>query len=106
MRLRVYQIKLVPEHHEDFAYLRTKRFCALPEKETFVDAVKDNYIKVYDVKSDTVYTLNNVYRIFNISQPEDFHGHSLSVSDIVALDDDFYRCEPSGWKKIDFKGHD
>ncbi len=29
--------------------------------------------------------LENLYRIFNIEHPQDFTGHSLSVSDIVAL---------------------
>ena len=29
--------------------------------------------------------LNNLFYRFNMERPEDFHGHSLSVSDIVAL---------------------
>ena len=29
--------------------------------------------------------LEDLYRIFNVEQPQDFTGHSLSISDIVAL---------------------
>lgn len=29
--------------------------------------------------------LNNIFYRFNMERPEDFHGHSLSVSDVVAL---------------------
>ena len=29
--------------------------------------------------------MNELYETFNIRRPEDFRGHSLSVSDIVAL---------------------
>jgi hypothetical protein len=47
-------------------------------------------------------TLEELFKIFNINHPEDFHGHSLSVSDIVKLDDTFYFCDDLGWDKIDF----
>ena len=50
---------------------------------------KENYAAVYagnlDRRDDTQDKLNELYEIFNIRRPEDFRGHSLSVSDIVAL---------------------
>ena len=50
---------------------------------------KENYAAVYagdlDRKGDTQDKLNELYETFNIRRPEDFRGHSLSVSDIVAL---------------------
>ena len=46
------------------------------------------------------YTLNAIFIKFNINPPEDFKGHSLSVSDIVQLDDGFYYCNRIGWKKL------
>ena len=50
---------------------------------------KENYAAVYagdlDRRGDTQDKLNELYETFNIRRPEDFHGHSLSVSDIVAL---------------------
>ena len=50
---------------------------------------KENYAAVYagnlDRRGDTQDKLNELYETFNIRRPEDFCGHSLSVSDIVAL---------------------
>lgn len=52
---------------------------------------RDNYAAVY---TGNLYNtegkaipelLNNLFYRFNMERPEDFHGHSLSVSDIVAL---------------------
>ena len=50
---------------------------------------KENYAAVYagglDRRGDTQDRLDALYETFNIRRPEDFRGHSLSVSDIVAL---------------------
>ena len=50
---------------------------------------KENYAAAYagslDRRGDTQDKLNELYETFNIRRPEDFQGHSLSVSDIVAL---------------------
>ena len=50
---------------------------------------KENYAAVYagnlDRRGDTQDKLNGLYETFNIRRPEDFRGHSLSVSDIAAL---------------------
>jgi len=49
----------------------------------------DNYIAVYSGElryaGDTESKLDGLYQTFNMNRPEDFTGHSLSVSDIVAL---------------------
>lgn len=53
---------------------------------------RDNYTAVYagELKpaGDTQDKLNGLYQTFNTEHPEDFRGHSLSVSDIVALRQD------------------
>ena len=50
---------------------------------------KENYAAVYagslDRRGDTQDRLDALYETFNLRRPEDFRGHSLSVSDIVAL---------------------
>ena len=48
------------------------------------------YDKVYDAEltedmSLEDMSLEDIFRIFNIDHPDDFKGHSLSVSDIVVL---------------------
>ena len=42
-----------------------------------------------------------LFTIFNCEHPTDYKGRSLSVGDIVSLNDkDFYYCQPVRWKKI------
>ena len=53
-------------------------------------------IEVEDVNK----TLEDLFTIFNINRPQDFKGHSLSVSDIVELDGKYYYCDNVGWTDI------
>lgn len=53
-----------------------------------------------DEKFDDITILDNLFTKFNLNHPEDFHGHSLSVSDVIVLDDKMYYCDDFGWKEI------
>lgn len=45
--------------------------------------------------------LEKLYVMFNLHHPEDYTGRSLSVSDLVALEDTgTYFCDSIGWKQI------
>ncbi|OUN20830.1 YodL domain-containing protein [Pseudoflavonifractor sp. An85] len=52
--------------------------------------------------------LENVYRMFNKDRPQDFKGHSLSVSDVVEVVDGqgevpgFYFCDCIGFRRVEF----
>ena len=69
---------------------------------------KENYEAVYAhgirISEDVTQTLENLYYIFNQARPEDFKGHSLSVSDIVALKRDgvvsYYYCDSVGFREL------
>ena len=57
----------------------------------------------YDYKTDETkddYILEDLFTIFNCDRPEDFTGHSLSVSDIIVLDDKAYFCDSIGFQEI------
>ena len=45
-----------------------------------------------------------IFHVFNMRRPEDFHGHSLSISDVIELNTDtttsFYYCDLCGWVRI------
>lgn len=66
------------------------------------------YDKVYsgDVKCRN---LEDVFTLFNSRRPEGFRGHSLSVSDVVEVEDaagitpGFYFCDSFGFKEIPFQ---
>lgn len=77
------QLKDVPETRDfrfmDMEYLRQKE----------MQVSHDNYGAVYSGSlppgTDSRDTLDNIYTRFNIDRPQDFTGHSLSVSDIIVL---------------------
>ncbi len=51
---------------------------------------QENYDLVYtgvlpDMEEDTPAILDGLYAKFNLDRPDDFHGHSLSVSDVIVL---------------------
>lgn len=44
--------------------------------------------------------LEDLFYKFNMEHPADFHGHSLSVSDLVELNGKLYYCDSAGWQEI------
>jgi len=66
------------------------------------------YYKVFDGDVECS-GLEDVYVMFNENRPESFTGHSLSVSDIVEIENSdivekgYYFCDSFGFKKIDFE---
>ena len=79
----IYQLR----DSEDTAQLRYMNSEYLEKKGLSIQ--KENYAAIYagdlDRRGDTQDKLNELYETFNIRRPDDFRGHSLSVSDIVAL---------------------
>ena len=54
-----------------------------------------------DVNTNIEICLHKIFEIFNIRHPEDYKGRSLSVSDIVFIDGNYYYCDSFGWTKLD-----
>ena len=79
----IYQLR----DNDNTAQLRFMNAEYLAQKGLSIE--KENYTAVYagglDRRGDTQDRLDALYETFNIRRPEDFRGHSLSVSDIVAL---------------------
>lgn len=45
--------------------------------------------------------LDSIFTTFNIFRPEDFTGHSMSVSDLVKLEDGrIFYCDSCGWVEV------
>lgn len=60
---------------------------------------------IYDTVFDGNVNANNledIYTIFNIDPPLDYHGRSMSVSDIVEVDNKFFYCDNIGFANVDF----
>ena len=62
----------------------------------------NDYKEVY--RGTGEYTLDKLFEKFNLNHPADYKGHSLSVSDVVALKKDnewvWYYCDSLGWQNI------
>ena len=76
MTYKIYQ--LLPMYHD-----------LLFEKYDNIEFNIENYKQVYDgnidAEENVIGTLEKIYLMFNLSKPNDFHGHSLSISDVVEL---------------------
>jgi len=63
------------------------------------------YKKVYEgevqEEKDLLHTLDSLFRTFNLNHPDDFKGHSMSVSDVVVLDGVNYYCDSYGWVNVE-----
>lgn len=98
----IYQLKSGEELH----YHRFEPLERLERFGLFVDP--DNYEKVYtaNVPEDgsIMMKLENIYKTFNLHRPEDFKGHSLSVSDVVVLHqegkDTAYYVDSIGFEEV------
>jgi len=62
------------------------------------------YKKVYEGEVEDqgsiLKTLDHLFEKFNLYHPEDFRGHSLSVSDVINLDGVDYYCDSCAWVNI------
>jgi len=73
-----------------------------------IEPRQENYDLVYTgaltQEGTQIDKLEDIYRTFNIERPQDFTGHSLSVSDIVALKQDgvvsCYYVDSIGYKEL------
>ena len=77
----IWQLKNTPENRE-LAFESTDHLKAAGKS---VD--KENYELVYSGKLEEGTSLEDLYTKFNIDHPEDFRGHSMSVSDVVVIKD-------------------
>ena len=96
----IYQLKSGDEMH-DIRFEPLESLAKRGDKPDFA-----NYNKVYegnaaDLSGDLGEKLESLYEKFNLDRPEDFKGHSLSVSDVVVLEDKAYYVDEIGFKPLE-----
>ncbi len=64
--------------------------------------VYESDIEVEESTSDFS-VLNKLFETFNLNHPSDFKGHSLSVSDVVQINDINYYVDSFGFEKLNYK---
>lgn len=87
------------------AELRNYRFESLDSLQRAGLSVKpENYDLVYTAPLTGKDDLESIFTKFNIDRPEDFHGHSLSVSDVVVFHQDgkdtAHYCDSMGFAEV------
>ncbi len=96
MQFKIYQLKR--DQRYEYSFMRW----SFAKEHGFSTT---DYDQIYaGERQDSNYLLEELWEEFNINHPADFKGHSLSVSDIVALGTDdnikYYYCDSFGWKDI------
>lgn len=74
----------------------------------------EDYLLVYESttenKESDIEILEDLFFTFNMDHPSDYHGRSLSVSDVVALKRnnswEYYYCNDVGWEYIERRTED
>lgn len=65
---------------------------------------KDHYEKVYESEiegyEDVEDALERIFCKLNARHPEGYKARSLSVSDVVVIDETPFYCDVFGWKEI------
>ncbi|WP_295095504.1 YodL domain-containing protein, partial [Ruminococcus sp.] len=94
----IYQLK----NDEKLHYHRFTSYEQLTKEGNTVAA--ENYNLIYTAELTSGTTLEDIYTRFNIEHPEDFDGHSLSVSDVIVVHDNgnvsAYYVDDIGFKRV------
>lgn len=94
---KIYQLKKGPENH-------AIRFEGFTNAERYGEAAKpENYDLIYTGSLDDFEDSNKleaIYTKFNLDRPEDFKGHSLSVSDIIVMNNEAHYVDSYGFVDV------
>lgn len=94
---KIYQLKNDAENH-------AIRFEGFTDAERYGEAAKpENYDLVYTGSLDDFEDSNKleaIYTKFNLDRPEDFTGHSLSVSDIIVMNNEAHYVDSYGFVDV------
>lgn len=102
MRIKIYQINM----ERDTNHVKFQRMERLEEIQRSKEIDSSIYDRVFmgDVNCES---MEDVFRLFNTEGHRLHRGHSLSVSDIVEVEQDgqseFHFCDSVGFQKVSFK---
>ena len=81
-RFEIFQLRQ-EENNRKLAFVPLKYL-----RERKISIQRKRYDLVYSANMDQLESLDVLYFKFNVDQPADFTGHSLSISDVVVLQKD------------------
>lgn len=103
--MKSYIIYQVREEAKNSRYIMFSDYEFLQENGLDKEVKKENYRPIYsgeveDYESD-IDCLDELYMKFQGRKPEGYSGHSLSMSDVIVLDERAYYCDSHGWQEIE-----
>lgn len=100
MEVTIYQVKETPKCYM-VAYRSWKRVRDNFDFNNYKKVWNDTFENLVDeIPENTNDKLDVIFNIFNVNHQRNFYGHSLSVSDIVKLDNEYFFCDSFGWENI------
>ncbi|MFW6025703.1 MAG: YodL domain-containing protein [Candidatus Woesearchaeota archaeon] len=110
MKIKIYQISEVEgvkicreceKYHNERCLNKFKGFEFIDKDALDFDCYSEVYSYIDNGEYDDIYSLlNNIFYVFNNEHPIDFKGHSLSVSDVVRINDDFFFVDVFGFTQF------
>ncbi len=63
-------------------------------EKVYTGKIKNNYDNVEEI-------LEYLFELFNVTRPKDYTWHSMSVSDIVKVNNEWWYCDTFGFSKLE-----
>lgn len=95
-RVQIYQVNKA--NFREWAFMRYEWF----RDHGHAKMSRDMYDLVWDGETEAQ-GLGEVYEQFNLHHPQDFKGHSLSVSDLVVWEDGLYFVDDFGFEPVEWE---
>ena len=99
----IYQLK-VSDETRDIRFISLESLAEqgrLPDISTYDKVYEGDFTGFEQAGSTIGKQLEAVYTRFNLNRPEDFKGHSLSISDVVVVKDKAYYVDTFGFKELE-----
>jgi hypothetical protein len=108
-KYKIFQMQRIEDENDpNFLKIRYQMFSDFPDNRENIDANEWNYKQVWESEMDMIVpesevpysVLNKLFEVFNTSHPQNYRGRSLSVSDIVQVEKEFYIVESIGFRRV------
>lgn len=95
--LTIWQIPADCPFFREFGFTSWQQTIKASGRET---VPRERYRMVWSETLDAWPDLDDIYERFNLEHPDHYAGRSLSISDLVEIDDELYFCDEYRWRRV------
>lgn len=107
IKINIYQINMESEHRNlaFMGYELWDKQGVFPHAAMY-ESIYEMKVDGENIKKNAMTICNQLFRTFNSDEkyPNDYRGHSISVSDVIVMEDSgsrrAYFCDNIGWKDV------